>query len=262
MSKIYQVIGFLLRIIKKILVLGLIACFMAISIISFYGAFISEEYNAQVFSHHIMKEKVFKKDGKEIHLLGMVHVAEDYFYSSIKKDFSDEKFLVLIEGLKDEKNIMKNSIDYQLFASIAGLTQQPKGTAMFVRVKHADMDISELDPDFVAKMDKFFELVDAVKSGKREDIERINRAPVIFEDEFNKEALEKRNERLISVLDKEIIANDFILIPWGAAHLKEIEDHLEKKGFELTDVKMRPAINVVGSIIHCLYFVGKLYLNQ
>ena len=64
-----------------------------------------------------------RADGKTIQLFPMSHVAEGDFYQEISQTFPTNS-LILMEGVTDEKQLLKHKINYQKMASALGLSEQ------------------------------------------------------------------------------------------------------------------------------------------
>ena len=232
-------LNFILKSIKIVVILSLMTCFIGISGYSFHQAFISRNYNVQIFTHHVVKQKTFIKNNKTVILLGMIHLGEESFYNKIREDFSGGKFLALTEGVSDQGNLVSSSMEYTGIAQLVGLKMQPKD--LFSREKKADLDVKDLDPNFIKKMEKFFALVNKIQEATAQDLENL---PEISEEEFVREAQDKRNEKLKKVFLKTVENEDFIVIPWGSAHMIDMENFLLAQGYRQKEVKFRPAINV------------------
>jgi hypothetical protein len=55
--------------------------------------------------------------------------------------------------------------------------------------------------------------------------------------------LHRRNLVVISYLDKALVRYDTVVIPWGALHMKEIEEEILKRGFVLQEERERVSID-------------------
>ena len=55
--------------------------------------------------------------------------------------------------------------------------------------------------------------------------------------------LHRRNRKVIGYLGKALDRYDTVLIPWGALHMKEIEQEVLKRGFKLQEERERVSVD-------------------
>ena len=68
-------------------------------------------------------ERTFQKGNKTVHLIAMMHVGEADFYTTLFSGFPSDS-LVLMEGARDEKGLLKNNLSYKRVAQALGLEAQ------------------------------------------------------------------------------------------------------------------------------------------
>src|SRR5581483_794158 len=73
----------------------------------------------------VQVRKYVRPDGKSILLVPMSHIGEPEFYRSLTRSFPTNA-MVLMEGVRDDKNLLTNRITYKRMASTLGLAQQQR----------------------------------------------------------------------------------------------------------------------------------------
>ena len=190
-------------------------------------------------------EKSYEKKGVEVRLLGMAHVAEKGFYQDIKNSLQNKTALILMEGVSDDKKLLKTPPDYGSLAEKLGVDDQrkmfsPEEMPDKVKIVRADLDVSA----FSAGTVEILNFVGQIYSREGIDLGKlimmylkltdIEVSKTLFNDVFA-----KRNECLIRHLKKNMAKHRLILIPWGALHLPEIEKWVVENGFTLKKQKNR-----------------------
>lgn len=209
-------------------------------------------------------ERVFEKDGRQIHLVGMMHIGDGSFYKNLNRrmvlPLVAGKRLVLTEGVSDAGNLLpedfKSGKLYGKLASALGLESQldhqmespnrpelpTRRLPPNIRFQNADMDISQmaardrntllailsiLNPEDPASM--FLAQVEGI-------------IPYDAELLFREGLLKRRND----VLMEHFVASEEeyseIYIPWGAAHLPDIEERLLERGYLQKSETVRPVV--------------------
>ena len=214
-----------------------------------------------------LKERVFEKNGRKVRLTGMVHIADPSFYQNLtlrQPIPASERHLVLTEGVSDENKILPEAFasgeTYARVAQSLGLEPQlePKaegqGQPQESADKHlpreirgvtylnADLDVSELEQkhqdllvELLSFLDgaEFHEMFMMPEGLTAEDIN----------DLFMVGLIQKRNDRLMTVLNEQLPHFDEVHIPWGAAHLPDVEKRLLSEGYQLMEETDHPAID-------------------
>ncbi|MDP4583007.1 MAG: hypothetical protein NWT04_03725 [Verrucomicrobiales bacterium] len=117
-----------------------------------------------------LTERIFERDGRRVHLVGMAHIADSSFYETLNQSLAGPvagRRLVLLEGVSDADKILPRSFTsgdtYRAIAGKLGLAEQtlgfavqsdtepakdtgPEWEARGVDFRRADIDVRELDP--------------------------------------------------------------------------------------------------------------------
>lgn len=195
-------------------------------------------------------ERIYQKGGKTLHLIPMVHIGDEAFYKEISKVEGKVKTLFLLEGVSDKDQLLKN-LDYSKFAAGAGLDLQkehfnPQAPTEFkhnISIQMADIDVNQFKPetrDFLKKVfnqmnsKSFFE----VMYMSSENFSAKESAALIVD------LVQKRNHKVLSELKSQ--ENNFqeIYIPWGAAHMPEIERDIVMSGYKQVNEVRRRVISL------------------
>lgn len=202
-----------------------------------------------------LTERIFEKDGRRVHLIGMAHIADGGFYQSLNGRLAEAvegRRLVLLEGVTDREKILPQSFasgeTYRVMAEKLGLAEQSLGFAMQseksdtggsrleawaelgVDFRQADIDVSELDP---AHREHLVALLDAAADL---DLERFFSMPgdmtaKELEDLVVEGLVKRRNAHLMEVFAEHERHYSEVFIPWGAAHLPDLERRLAAQGY-------------------------------
>jgi hypothetical protein len=220
-----------------------------------------------------MTERVYRRDNRTIRLAAMIHVGNKDYYDKLVSSIAAGRIIVLAEGVSDDKNLMRNRIDYGRVAGFLGLTSQQemrfKGRlidqeelaaprlstpgavdgkqAGETDIFRADVDISSFRPQTITFLDaigkhlrespSFVQGVLALNTWAEKNVTPEMYA-IIMDD-----ILHRRNLVVISYLDKALVRYDTVVIPWGALHMKEIEEEILKRGFVLQEERERVSID-------------------
>ncbi len=207
-------------------------------------------------------EKILQKDEQRVHLIGLAHIGESDFYNDLKNTFKqpiDGGRLILTEGVTDESNILpdgfKSGNTYAGFAKQLGLEEQksfeggqakdPERTwaDLGVTFMNADIDISELHPPH---LELLVALLETMESGNLLQSFVESSTIEVTSEELEEFLLEgligKRNDHLMNVFESAHRDFEEIYIPWGAAHLPDLERRFLSDGFSLISEKKRLGI--------------------
>ncbi len=211
-----------------------------------------------------LEERRFERDGKEIRLVGMIHIAQDGFFDSVADSVDGSgPAIVLLEGVTDNDGLLENGFSYQGLADLLGAIPQ-ETTRMTpshreedstgeltdttvqgdVHYHRADVDIASFRPETIAILNALGAfLADptnpaslAELRGPDSPLRRPN-----AQDELLEDIVTGRNSHLLDEIDTALSAHDLVIIPWGALHLPEIEAHLLANGFREISRTDRPA---------------------
>ena len=218
--------------------------------------FITKDQYVNFLGYNIgSKEKIFLKDNKKVVLIGMVHVGNYEFYTELDDNYSKcAKCLILREGIGFDSD---ETITYSELASSLGLVSQPRALFKYNYISadiHSD-DLSEDTKDFLSLS---LELINSLS-----DFDNFSEVYTKLNDRFHSgipksikyDIIDKRNQHLMSIFDLNSKHKN-IIIPWGAAHLNDIEQELLKRGYELHSSSNRIVLNIPKSL---LMLVGSFF---
>lgn len=171
-----------------------------------------------------------RDDGKKITLVPMSHVGEAEFYEELSHSFPDDA-VILLEGVSDNQKLFTVQGGYSKMAEAAGVVEQQKHFKPKGRLVPADMDMSEFSKETL-EMLKGAMLVHS-KGITEETLPILMKpAPPDLRDKLMDDILTKRNHHLLKVIERELPDTREIIIPWGAAHMPEIAEEIQKTGFK------------------------------
>lgn len=216
-----------------------------------------------------MAEKVYRRDGKTIRLIGMIHLGEQRFYRQLTQVAGPARTIVLAEGVSDRKNLLPNRLDYGRVADYLGLTLQqeelhlggkmieaaeldrPKPRELAWRpgqvdVMRADVDVSAFRPETVRFLDELGRqmkespsIAKVLLDSRWSEKYLTGQAKEIIMDDI----LRLRNKELIGNLRKAVPRYDTVVVPWGALHMPEVEAEVLGQGFTLYQVRQRVSLD-------------------
>lgn len=202
-----------------------------------------------------LTERIFEKDGRRVHLIGMAHIADGGFYDALNSSLAEPlegRRLVLLEGVSDKEKILPKTFasgeTYRAMAEKLGLAEQALGFAMQsdkseagknpleawaergVDFRRADIDVSELDP---AYRDRLVALLEAMGNLNLESFLSMpgDMTAKELEDLMVEGLVKKRNAHLMDVFAEHESDYAEVFIPWGAAHLPDLERRLTSLGY-------------------------------
>jgi hypothetical protein len=195
------------------------------------------------------------RDGREVRLVGMMHVGEGDAYDALVASFAEPGTVVLEEGLSDAAAVLEERLDYDGLAGFLGLESQrdlasyledPETRALpeWPVLRHADVDLAEFDPatlDWLERTSALFageSAVAALGDAMRLSAEDPDLVETVVEDVFT-----RRNEHLIGEVDAALDEFERVVVPWGALHLPEIEEALLERGFALDSSQRRRLVS-------------------
>jgi hypothetical protein len=214
-----------------------------------------------------MTERVYQRDNRTIRLAGMIHVGEKNYYEDLARSVAPGRTIVLAEGISDDRKLLRNRFDYGRVAGFLGLTSQEKLLFRGKLIKEdefdaprpdskgkgetdilrADLDVSAFRPPTILVLDAIGKQLQESPSfvqgflalnawGEKNVTPDMNE--VIMDD-----ILHRRNRELIRHLGKALESYDTVVVPWGALHMKEIEEEVLKRGFRLREERERVSID-------------------
>lgn len=190
-------------------------------------------------------ERYFTRDGLELRLLGMAHIARKSFYEDVKNSLNGKTALMLMEGITDDKELLTSPLDYGTLASKIGANNQrdefsPASMPENIEVIRADVDTA----DFSTGTIEILNHIGQTYSGEGFTLTNLIAMYLKLSDAENsrnlmKDLITRRNECLLGHLEANLSRHQLILIPWGALHLPDIEKRVVEKGFVLREQKSR-----------------------
>lgn len=182
-------------------------------------------------------EKIYSLNGKKIHLIPMMHVAKKGFYSSILKSLPS-KGLVITEGVKDERKLLKSKSGYGQIAKLLGLENQKDlfNLSEYPNIDNINGDIdvkvfTQTTIDFLNWVFQFYENIKSAAGIISLDLKNTQLDDTIIMQVFN-DILTLRDHSLWASIQNHLEKYEEIIVPWGALHLPFIEKKLLELGFK------------------------------
>ena len=179
----------------------------------------------------------YVRDGKTVEVFPMSHIADAAFYQSISQTFPTNS-IILMEGVSDEKHLLTNGISYHRAAKALGLSEQRE---VFVpkngkRVR-ADVDVSVFSKDTLSLLNVVMLFhVKGLNANTLQALDEYSTAPDLT-DKLYDDLVRKRNQRLLEELNAQLPQADYIVVPWGVAHMPQLERDLQKENFKMIDAR-------------------------
>jgi hypothetical protein len=208
----------------------------------------------------LLEEREMTKDGKRVRLVSMVHIGEKSFYDHILASMPAQgAAVVLLEGVTDNQGLLKSRFSYSKIAGLLGLDSQetssfsrdgkpgsPAASRPQVEYRRADVDISIFQPltlEFMNALgvilsDPTAATILRAMQGPDSPFQQPHADEIVMRD-----ILTKRNEHLVSEIDRALETSQTVIVPWGALHLPSIEASLQERGFQETGRMDRPLIH-------------------
>jgi len=222
-----------------------------------------------------LTEKIFEKNGRKVHLVGMMHIGDDSYYTGLKERVNaipeaGGKRLVLTEGVSDRNNVIPedfaNGKTYERWAKLLGIEAQKElntttpspptipipnastpapdepTTNPLVTWQNADIDVSDLKPDHLQLLVKLLDVASSPDFTKMVNPDVGNVTGAQLESLFKDALIGTRNDALMKQYTERAEGFQEVYIPWGAAHLPDMEKRLLALGYLQTDEIIRPII--------------------
>jgi len=183
----------------------------------------------------VQMRKYVRADGKTVALFPMSHVADAAFYQAISLSFPTNS-IILLEGVTDTNHLLPNGISYKRMAKALGLSEQHEqfapGRGKAVR---ADVDVSIFTTNTLAVLNLAMQL--HTQGLKPEILQKLflYPTPPDLPAELQDDLLGKRNRHLLDELQVRLAQADYIVVPWGVAHMPGISKAIQQEGFQLTE---------------------------
>lgn len=208
-----------------------------------------------------LEERTFKKAGKEVRLIAMMHIARDDFYESLSGSLHDSgPAVVLLEGISDEQGLFKKNFSYANLAQALSIDAQEDssftrdarealskddGKSGSLIYRNADIDISSFQPRTIAFLNALADLMNSQSLQEALDKLQTRDSPLLNESDTRvvfSDILDMRNRHILRSITDALATNDVIIVPWGAMHMPFLSSQLESLGFEETGRKAYRAI--------------------
>ena len=191
-----------------------------------------------------MTERVYTKDDRKIHLVGMMHIGAGDAYRDLYATFERESTVLLQEGVTDRDGRLTAGLDYEPLARALGLDVQldpqevlghddDPDAENWPHIVHADVDLAEFSQesiDFLDATAAMFTSAD-VSVAFAEFQEFLDGSDSETWQRIEEDVIRKRNRVLIQALDESLETYERIIVPWGALHLPEVEAEVLARGF-------------------------------
>ena len=175
-----------------------------------------------------------RADGKSVRLIPMIHIGEAGFYHRIAQSL-ETNTVILLEGVSDRSNLLKNKLSYQRMANSLGLAEQHDAfTPDAAQARPADVDVEDFSPatiDFLNIM-----ILVHAKGWTAETLRLLmqkSQNPALTEGLWE-DLLTLRNNHLIKELQTELARTKTVVLPWGAAHMPGLSREIQALGFRPT----------------------------
>ncbi len=185
----------------------------------------------------VQVRKYVRADGKTIQLFPMAHVAEADFYRDISQTFPTNS-IILMEGVTDEKHLLKHKINYQRMANALGLAEQhEKFDPTRGEIVMADIDVDQFTTNTLDLLNLIIRLHTAgVDAGTMQQLMQCSTAPD-FQEQLLDDLLRKRNRHLWEQIQGHLPETEHLIVPWGVAHMPGMAREIQQAGFHLEETK-------------------------
>ncbi len=181
-------------------------------------------------------ERVYTRGDSTVRLLGMMHIGDESAYEAIAASFDHPDVLVLTEGVSDEQGLLGERMHYEAVADSTGLVSQRPFDSYRegLRLRNADVDVSVMS----ATTQRYLRLTTTLLDEDGVNVEVLTQLFALSgetteadQDAFWYDVIDLRNGVLIDHLRAAVDEAPVVVIPWGAAHLPEIERELLAWGY-------------------------------
>ena len=213
-----------------------------------------------------MTERSYRQGDKQIQLMGMVHLARPEYYTGLMAAIPQQHTLILMEGVTDKTGLLKEHFAYGKIADLLGLKSQGNihfqgrliGAGMLnnpeagrragIDLLPADVDLSMFSPLTIKVLNALAKYVLNAASPLAGYAEFSRWAaqqnfPADFDNTIMKDLLDKRNRHVVAYVPTALKSYDHLVIPWGALHMKGIEQAVLRQGFVLEQSRERLSID-------------------
>lgn len=188
----------------------------------------------------VQVRKYVRADGKTIQLVPMLHIGEPEFYQTLAQSFPTNA-LILMEGVSDEQNLITNKITYERMAATLGVAEQHEEFKPRGELVRADVDVAQFTSNTLAGLNLVM-LIHARGMNPETLIKLMQFSPPHFEEQLFDDLLRKRNRHLMGEIQSRLLQSENLIVPWGAAHMPEIAQEIQKAGFRVDETQEYVAI--------------------
>lgn len=188
----------------------------------------------------VQVRKYIRADGKTIQLVPMLHIGEPEFYQTLAQSFPTNA-LILMEGVSDEQNLITNKITYERMAATLGVAEQHEEFKPRGELVRADVDVAQFTSNTLAGLNLVM-LIHARGMNPETLIKLMQFSPPHFEEQLFDDLLRKRNRHLMGEIQTRLLQSENLIVPWGAAHMPEIAQEIQKAGFRVDETQEYVAI--------------------
>lgn len=222
-------------------------------------------------------EREFQKDGRTVHLVPMMHVGDGGYYRDLNARMDAApppggKRLILTEGVSDRSHLLPADFasgrTYDRLAKLFGLEAQKKigahdpahppatpavpaapgvaapiaGHDPAILTQNADIDVADLREPYRTQLIGLLQVISASDPTTLLTSPAVNMTGLEIEDLLKTGLLHSRNDVLMQRFHGAGADVTEIYIPWGAAHLPDIEARLLALGYQRTREVSRPIV--------------------
>ena len=166
----------------------------------------------------------------------MMHIGEKRAYDDLYASFGErENTLVLTEGVSDEQNLIGLTSGYGRVAARMGLEQQAPIVEKGFTVRNSDVDVSRFRESSIELLRHSFSIWQADNPAVAYAEMSMNYAgadPAELYPPLYADIVTLRNEVILEHIHEGEPEFDRIVVPWGAAHLRGVEEMLEAEGWK------------------------------
>ena len=194
-----------------------------------------------------MAERRLRRGDDDVHLIGMVHLAEEGSFDELYRSFGElgPAVVVLEEGVTDRDSRLSTAgRGYEKVAERLGLQEQPRLTEHdTVEVRHADIDVSELSPEALQLITSIMGFYASDRPALailnlQSTLDELGGDEVILQLLLS-ELVGRRNDRLEEEVHVALAEERVVVVPWGALHLPDLQSRLEGAGFAVVSEDRR-----------------------
>lgn len=186
--------------------------------------------------------------GKTVELVPMSHIGEPEFYQQLAASFPTDA-TILMEGVSDQDNLIRDKLGYQKTARDLGLAEQsavfkPKGELV-----PADVDLRQFSQPTLDLLKRSMAI--HTHGLNATTVQLLSQpSPADLPQRLFNDLLVTRNNHLLDVLHERLPRANHLIVPWGAAHMPGISEGVLKAGFRLQDTEEFMAIRFGAARAH------------